>query len=92
MSAHSLTKSILTYLCYRHMDWLYCAVILLVVVFLFMVGVILSSDCDLTLLWYMKFGKSPGKHRVFHCMINSTRERVKPYIRRICRLDEMSIR
>ena len=47
------------------MDWLYCAAILLVVLFICMVVVILSSDCDLTLLWCMKFGKSPGKSYLF---------------------------
>ena len=47
------------------MDWLYFAVTVMVVVLLYLVVMILLSDCDLNLLWHLKFGKAPGWYMYF---------------------------
>lgn len=41
------------------MDWLYFVAIALLVVIFCVAVTIWSSDCDLVLLWYLKYGKSP---------------------------------
>ena len=48
------------FFCCRIMDWLYFVAIALLVVILCLILTIWSSDCDLILLWYLKYGKSPG--------------------------------